>query len=224
MTRTLLLVGSPRGRLSSSTSLTSYLSAQLQEKGEEPETIWITEQLVNQERTEKMLEAIREADNIVLTAPFYDDCQPYNVTKTMEQASETGDLQGKRFIPIVNCGFPQVEQITLGVMPIYKMFAKKTGMIWVGSLAIGGGEGLQGSAGKKLEEVSGAAEKVIIELQKVAEAITSGAIYGDIETLTFPKYFLQPWLGGVMMWMNNRGWRSMVEKKGKKVDARPYAK
>lgn len=224
MTRTLLLVGSPRGRMSTSTSLTNYLSAQLQEKGEETETLWITEHLGSQERTEKMLKAIRESDNIVLTAPLYDDCQPYNVIKTMELAAERGNLQGKQFIPIVNCGFPQVEQITLGTIPIYKMFAKKTEMNWTGSLAIGGGEALQGSSGKRLEDTGGAATKVMIELQKISEVITSGATYRDVEVLTFPKYFLHPWLGGIMLWINNRSWRAMAEKKGEKVDAKPYAK
>lgn len=224
MTHTLLLVGSPRGRMSSSTSLSNYLSNKLQEKGEAHETLWITEQLVSQDRTKKMLEAIRTADNIVLTAPLYDDCQPYNVTKTMELAAEMGDLQGKRFIPIVNCGFPQVEQITLGVMPIYKMFAKKTGMVWGGSLAIGGGEGIQGSAGKTLEDIGGAGNSIIAELQKIAEAITTDMSYKDVEVITFPKFLLQPWLGGLMMWINNRNWNTMAKKNGEKVDARPYAK
>jgi hypothetical protein len=224
MTCILLLVGSPRGRLSSSTSLTSYLSNQLQEKGETPKTLWITEQLVSMERTENMLEAIKEADYIVLTAPLYDDCQPYNVTKTMELAAEMGNLKGKRFIPIVNCGFPQVEQITLGVIPIYKMFAKKTGMNWIGSLAIGGGEGIQGSAGKTLEDIGGAADSIIAELKKIVDAITSDTLYQDVEVITFPKFLLHPWLGELMMWLNNRNWNSIVEKKGEKVDAKPYAK
>jgi hypothetical protein len=136
---------------------------------------------------------------------------------------ESLDLDDKQFIPIINSGFPQVEQIPYAAIPIYKMFATQTGMDWLGSLAIGGGESLQGSTGKSLEEAGGAANNIIAELQKIADAITTDSVYYDKETATIPKYLLKPSIGRVMAWMNNRNWKAMAEKNGKKVDARPYA-
>ena len=223
MIRTLLLVGSPRGRMSTSSSLAGYLAWLLQEKGQETETLWINEQLVSTERTELMMNSIQKAENIVLTAPLYDDCQPYIVTKTMELLGAQENLEGKRFIPIINSGFPQSEQITHAAIPIYKMFAIKTGLDWLGSLAIGGGEGLQGATGKTLNEAGGAADKVKTELQNIADAITSNTRYDDTEVLTIPKLMLNPSIRGIMIWMNNRGWKAMAKKNGEMVDAKPYA-
>ncbi len=224
MTRTLLLVGSPRGRRSSSSSISAYLGERLDEIGHDNETLWISEQLITGERTKAMMDAIKNSDTIVLTAPLYDDCQPAIVTKTMELMGEMGNLDGKQFIPIINSGFPQVEQITLAAIPIYKMFAKKTGLSWKGSLAIGGGEGLQGAAGKTLEEAGGAAKQVMIELAKIADSITDNSDYGDNEAHTIPKFLIRPSIGKIMAWFNNRGWKAMADKNGGNVDSKPYAK
>ena len=224
MTHTLLLVGSPRGRKSSSSSISVYLEAKLSEKGYENETLWISEQLVTEDRIKAMMEAIQKSDTVVLTAPLYDDCQPYIVTKTMEIMGELGNLDGKQFIPIINSGFPQVEQITRAAIPIYRIFAKKTGLTWKGSLAIGGGEALQGATGKTLEEAGGASNQVRIELDKIVDSISNNTSYDDNETLTMPKFLLSPAIGQVMAWINNRGWKAMAKQNGEKVDARPYAK
>jgi hypothetical protein len=223
MTRILLLVGSPRGRRSTSSSISTFLSSRLNDEGQEIETLWISEQLVTEERTKDMMEAIQNCDTLVLTAPLYDDCQPYIVTKTMELMGERGNLDGKRLIPIINSGFPQADQITAVAIPIYKLFASKTGLNWMGSLAIGGGEGLQGATGKSLEEAGGAAKNIIEELGKISKAIIANATYHDNEVITFPKFLLNPALGPVMAWINNRSWKAMAKKNGEKVDAKPYA-
>jgi hypothetical protein len=169
-----------------------------------------------------MLDTIEQSDNIVLIAPLYDDCQPYYVTKTMELMAEQLNLEGKRFLVIINSGFPQPEQITYAAIPIYRIFSSKTGMNWIGSLAIGGGEGLQGASGKTLLEAGNAANNVIPELEKICEAIKSGTLYGEHQVLTFPRFLLNPLLGRIMIWMNNRGWKARVEKIGEKVDAQPF--
>ena len=224
MTRTLILVGSPRGRLSTSSSIAQYLSDSLKEKSQEVEILWIIEQLVLKERIDEMLQIIQKSDTLVLVAPLYDDCQPYNVTKTMEIMSIQENLSGKRFIPIINSGFPEADQISHAAIPIYKLFAKKIGLEWVGSLSIGGGEGLQGTSGKKLDEVGGAAKKTINELHDISTALSKKQVYKDAKVLTFPKFLLNLTLGRVMVWMNNRGWKMMAKKKGVDVDAKPYAR
>ena len=120
MTGELILVGSPRGRLSSSTSIGNYLSKQLDDRGLETEMLWLREVLPSEERTAKMLESVGAADIIIVIAPLYDDCQPYLVTKTMELIADQGTVNAdKRFIPIVNCGFSEPQQITAVAIPIY---------------------------------------------------------------------------------------------------------
>lgn len=219
----LLLVGSPRGRMSTSSSLAKYLDGQLVGKGKETKTLWINEQLVNDERTDAMMKAIHDSDTIVVTAPLYDDCQPYIVTRTMEIMGERGGLDGKKFMVIINSGFPQPEQITAAAIPIYEMFSRKTGMTWIGSLSIAGGEGLQGASGRKLEEVGGMANNVMLELDRIAESLATNTGYGDQDVLAFPKFFAGQFVGQIMLWINNRAWKSMATKNGGKVDARPYA-
>jgi hypothetical protein len=73
MTGTLILVGSPRGRISSSTSIGNYLSEQLEGRGLKNETFWLREVLPSEERTSKMLESVKAANSIVVIAPLYDD-------------------------------------------------------------------------------------------------------------------------------------------------------
>ena len=128
MTGALILVGSPRGRLSSSTSIGNYLSKELDGQGLEAETLWLREVLPSEERTAKLLESVGAADIIIVIAPLYDDCQPYLVTKTMELLADQGiSYADKRFIPIVNCGLPEHQQITAVAIPIYRRFASTVG-------------------------------------------------------------------------------------------------
>lgn len=223
MTRALLLVGSPRGRRSSSTSVGSYLLNLVQERGLETETLWIREQLTNDERTSQMLDAISGADIVILTAPLYDDCQPYLVTRTMELIADQEDMAGKRFIPIVNCGFPEAEHITAVAIPIYRKFASMVGFEWVGSLAIGGGEMLQGVQGKQLDEIGSVANGLKRTLGEIAEALVSGTSYSDESIIAYPRFFLNPIMTKIMVWINNRSWKSQAEKNGGVVDAKPYA-
>lgn len=223
MTRALLLVGSPRGRRSSSTSVGSYLLNLVQERGIETEALWLREQLTNEERTSQMLDAISGADIVILTAPLYDDCQPYLVTRTMELIADQEEMAGKRFIPIVNCGFPEAEHITAVAIPIYRKFASMVGFEWVGSLAIGGGEMIQGAQGKQLDEIGNTANDLKKQLGEIAEALASGTSHSDESIIAYPRFFLNPIMTKIMVWMNNRSWKSQAEKNGGKVDAKPYA-
>ncbi len=87
------------------------------------------------ERLHEMLDAVDRADIVILTAPLYDDCQPAIVTKTMEAiAAQKKSILKKRFFPIINCGFPESEQITAVAIAIYHKFAISVGFKWAGSL------------------------------------------------------------------------------------------
>ncbi len=224
MTRALLLVGSPRGKKSTSTSVGNYLLTSLQEKGLEISTLWINRQLAREEKIAEMLEAIDNTDIIILTAPLYDDSQPYIVIKTMELlVTQQKNLATKRFIPIINCGFFEVNQITAVAIPIYQQFASTVGLEWAGSLAIGGGEILQGKDGKQLDDLGRRANKVKNALKPIAEALATRTGYADKAIHAFPEFLGGRVIGRFVIWMNNRGWKKQAKKNGAEVDARPYA-
>ena len=223
MTRALLLVGSPRGRKSTSTSIGEYLMGQLQSREHETETLWIREQLTSPEKIEQMIDRVDEVDLVVLTAPLYDDCQPYIVVKTMEAIAARGsNLTDTRFMPIVNCGFGEHRQITAAAIPIYRMFAAKVGLKWAGSLAIAGGEMFAGSRGLSLEELGKASSKMRRKLEEIADTLSTGEAFPDDAYTAFPEFLLKPFFGRLMLMISNAGWKSRAKKNSGVVDARPY--
>lgn len=224
MTQALLLVGSPRGKRSTSTSVGRYLMNNLEQKGIDTVTFWINRQVVSDERMHEMLVAVDHADIVVLTAPLYDDCQPAIVTKTMEAIAAQQKIEGKkRFIPIINCGFPEPEQITAVAIAIYHKFATTVGFRWTGSLAIGGGEMLQGSAGKNLDDVGKMAGKVKKTLEEIAQALAAENSYPDKALRAVPGFFYWRFIAKVITRINNISWKSRAKKNGGVVDARPYS-
>jgi hypothetical protein len=224
MIRALILIGSPRGKKSTSTSLGSYLLKILDERGWDTEILWVNRQLADDEKLAQMLDAIDRADIIVLTAPLYDDCQPYIVTRTMEAISfHLKNLDNKRFIPIINCGFPEPEHITAVTISIYHKFAASVGFKWAGSLAIGGGEMLQGARGKTLDDLGKMARKVKKELERIADALAADSPFPDTSIRVVPDLFNKPFMKKVITRMNNHGWKSRAKKNGGVVDAQPYS-
>lgn len=223
MSNALILNGSPRGKKSSSESLANYMKKLFETEGIESEIILILTQLNKEERIKEMVEKIKSADYVVLFAPLYDDCQPSFVTKTMEIiAEEKMNLSNKVFIPIINCGLPEPEQISEGVIPIYNRFATTVGFKWGGSLAIGGGEGIQGRFGKQLDEIGTFAKNAIEALNDIVQSLVSEIQYPNVEIILVPKIFYKWPLVNLMTSINTKSWKKMAEKKGEKVDAQPY--
>ncbi|MHA1201123.1 MAG: NAD(P)H-dependent oxidoreductase [Candidatus Heimdallarchaeaceae archaeon] len=121
MTKALMLMGSPRGKKSTSNSVGTYLLEQLEKKGLEISSTIIRSQLNTKDKINEMVEEVKEADIIIHTAPLYDDFLPYIVIKTFEIIADRNlDLKKKQFIPIVNCGLPEPEHISEAAIPIYK--------------------------------------------------------------------------------------------------------
>lgn len=223
MSSVLLLVGSPRGKKSGSTSIGEYLLHQLSSAGHETETLWIKTQLANEEKTTRMLDTVDAADLIILAAPLYDDCQPYIVVKTMEAVANRGsDLTSKRFMPIINCGFPEHRQITAAAIPIYRMFADSVGLQWAGSLAIAGGEMYRGSQGMKLEELGKASAKIRSKLKEIGTSLAAGQTWTDDVLTAFPEFLLKPIFARLILGLNNAGWKSRAKQHSSDVAAMPY--
>jgi hypothetical protein len=231
--RVLVLVGSPRGKKSTSTAVGAFLLDLMKNKGlESLEPIWIGSAVRTQEKISQMLEAVESADIIVLAAPLYDDCQPYIVIKAMELiAAEREGVEisreeeaDKLFSVIVNCAFPE-EHHTETVIRIYRKFAESVGFQWGGSLTIRAGEALQGRTGKTLEELGSMAKKVKGALVQMAESLSGGLPIGNETMCVIPESFSRgpfSFIGSLFIGINNRMWAREAKKKGENVDARPY--
>jgi len=221
--KALLLVGSPRGKRSTSNSIGTYLLKLLEEKGFETKSLIIKLELNSDEKITRMLEELSNSDIIILAAPLYDDSQPYIVVKLMELIAEREiNLDAKRFIPIINCGFFESEHITAVAIPIYHKFAKTVGFKWTGSVAIGGGEIFQGRYGKNLDDIGKMADKMKNLLELIAAKLSSNLEVGDLVPDVFPKIFNSKFLQKLFIRMNNRNWKKMAESNGEVVDATPY--
>jgi hypothetical protein len=231
--RVLLLVGSPRGKRSTSTAVGSYLLNLLKQKGLEPLTpLWIGHFLKSPEKIGEFLKAVEAADMIILAAPLYDDCQPYIVIKAMEllaahrreQATTQNREDGKLFSVIVNCAFPE-EHHPETVLRIYRRFAQNVGFLWGSSLAIRAGEALQGRQGKTLDDIGSMAKKVKESLVRMADSLSTGSRPADETMSVIPESFSRgplSFLGSFFVWFNNRGWAKEAKKRGEDVNARPY--
>jgi hypothetical protein len=221
--KALLLVGSPRGKNSTSYSIGTFLIDLLQIKGFKTNTFIIKRELIAEGNISNMLEEINNSDVIILTAPLYDDSEPYIVIKTMELIyAKKMKLDSIRFIPIINCGFFESKHITAVAIPIYHQFAKKVGLKWVGSLAIGGGEIFQGSKGKLLDDLGKQADKIKILLEEIAMKLVMDINVGDLVPKVFPKIFYNKSLKKIFIRLNNRNWKKVAKRNGGVVDAKPY--
>jgi hypothetical protein len=226
MTKALLLMGSPRGRKSSSNTICIYLQELFKKNGfESPDPIVLRNLVTNEEKMNDMLVEIEKADIIVLVAPLYDDTSPAIVVKTMEAMARNNiKYTDKRFFPIINCGLAEPFHITEVAIPIYHKFASTLGLQWVGSLAFGSGEGIQGKDGKLLHESGGFGKRAMKALDRVVDAFVSKNDFGDeaIEIFSLKIYYNRV-MRKFMVWANNRSWKKAALKNGGKVDARPYS-
>ena len=171
--RAVLLVGSPRTRKSTSASLGGYLFEQLGTRGVETTTIQIYTSLNSQERMKTMHEAINNADLVVLAFPLYVDSLPAPVIAALEKiANLCKDNESSiRFAAISNCGFPEAKH-NATALAICEEFGHEAGFAWMGSLALGGGEGLV--HGIPLNEMDGRAIPLKKSLELAAESLANG--------------------------------------------------
>lgn len=231
--RALLLIGSPRGIKSNSTSVGNYLVDTLKKNGtvEEVETIVLTRVIRSEEKMDEMIDAIKKSGLIILASPLYDDTVSYVTLKALEYIAEhqkkpgNENLFGKKlFFPITNSGFPEPEQMEM-LIALFKNFTAKTGFKWTGSLMVGSGQGLGGDIGKTLEEGGGMVKPVLEALEKVAYSIGEG-IYSDESVALFPDLFFKKWFLPMLkffVWIGNKDWKKKAKANGGDVAATPYA-
>ena len=219
--RAVLLVGSPRTTKSTSASLGGYLFEQLNASNIETQTVQIYTTINSQTRTDEMYKAIDNADLVVLAFPLYVDTLPAPVISALEKIA--AHRQGKssiRFSAISNCGFPEAEH-NATALAICEEFARETGLTWMGSLALGGGEGLV--HGVPLNEMDGRAIPLKQALDIAAKALSNGQPIPQSARDLFAKPVIPNW---AYKFFGGFGWKQRARQYGvqNRLRARPYQK
>lgn len=219
--RVLLLVGSAKGKPSTSESLGTYLLEQLRTEGFSTETLFIHKAQRSDKGSRRLLEATSQADIVVIASPLYIDSLPYVVTRAMELiAMDRGakkDFREQSLLGIMNCGFPEAHHND-PALAMLRQFAREAGFQWVGGLALGAGEAI---GGRPLLTVKGMARNVIRSLDLVADALVTGTPVPQEAVKKIAKRFVPSWM---YMLFGNMGWRRQAMKNGvyRKLRERPY--
>jgi len=218
--RAVLLVGSPRTMKSTSASLGGYLFEQMRVRGVETETIQIYTSLNSQERMKAMIDAIGNADLVVLAFPLYVDSLPAPVIAALEKITAhcKANQFHTRFAAISNCGFPEAKH-NATALAICEEFARKAGFTWMGSLALGGGEGLV--HGVPLSEMDGRAIPIKKAFELAAEALAAGRPMPQTARDLLARPVIPNWLYRLF---GGHGWKQQAKKYGKEksMNRQPY--
>lgn len=218
--RAVLLVGSPRTRKSTSASLGTYLFEQLKARGVETEVIQIYTSINSTAKTQALVHAVNNADLTVLAFPLYVDSLPAPVISALEKIAANRNGLASNFAAIANCGFPEAHHNETALATCAE-FTRQHGFNWLGSLALGGGEGLV--HGAPLSEMDGRAIPLRKSLEVAAEALANGQpipkTAQDLLSKPIIPYWMYKLLGG-------HGWKQAAKQYGvqDKLKARPYQK
>lgn len=219
--RGLLLIGSPKPKGSTSESLGMYLLEKLRENGVQSETVYVHKSIKSDKKRMELLGMLHQADIVVAAFPLYVDSLPSPVIKMMEfiadHQEELAPLQKKRFVCIVNSGFPESHQSAVAVA-ICRQFAKETGFTWAGGLQLGGGEAI---SGRPLKDVKGMARNVIKSLDLAASSLAEGGIVTEASKKLMAKPLVPYWLYRLLGTM---GWKREAKQYGadKLLYNKPY--
>ena len=225
--KALLLVGSPRGKASTSHAIGSYLAQKLGAGGMETEEIAVLEALRSTESLERLLEAMDSAQLVIVSFPLYVDQLPAPLAQALEIVAErrkeklsAGKAAGARrqkIIAIVQCGFPETLQ-NQPALDILRRFAAEAGYDWAGGLAMGMGGA---AGGKRLDQAGGMLRHVVKALDLAAVSLLSGNAIPEEATTLMGKPLIPKWLYLIAA---NFEMKSQAKKHGarKTMYARPY--
>lgn len=218
--RAVLLVGSPRMAKSSSGALGGYLFDRLEAAGVATERFYLYQVVDDSGKMDQMLEAIDRADLTVLSFPLYVDSIPAPVLSVMRFVAEhrRSAAQKSGFAAIVNCGFIEAFH-NENALASCASFAVVSGFSWMGSMSIGGGEGLV--HGRPLQELGGPATAYKQALDRVAVALADGGSVPEAERRQLAKPFVPGW---IYRMAGTMGWKKRARHYGtqKRLEERPY--
>lgn len=226
--KALLIVGSPKGKASTSYTLGRGLLGRLEAGGTEAVETTVGAALKSSEERHRLYKAADEADVIIVSFPLYVDQLPAPLIQVLELlADRKRGAQGatpwagpiaQRLVAVVQCGFPETHQ-TRPAVDIMRQFARETGFQWAGALALGMG----GAVGRRsLEKAGGMLRNVVKALDAAAASLLSGGLIPEEAEALAAKPLMSRRLYGLIA---NWGFRSRLRKHGarKMTFDRPYS-
>jgi hypothetical protein len=181
--RALLIVGSPKTLSPSSSGvLGEELLGRLAMAGWQTESFTLKPGTFRGAGEAELLAAVDRADLIILAFPLYIDALAYLVTRALEVIAEHRRAAGDGARPqglfaLANNGFPEAYQNN-PALSILRCFASRSGMAWLGGMALGAGEATIGGHPLKASSASG------IPLFRISQALdAAGAALARGEAL-----------------------------------------
>ena len=232
--RALLIVGSPKTKSSSTSSvLGGFLLQGLKARGWEIESMILRASLNRPEGEGELLSSVERAGLILLVFPLYVDSLPYLVTRALaviaahRRAYPNPSL--KRLVAIVNSGFPETHQNAVA-LAICREFTAQSGFAWAGGLALGGGGMIGGQPLTGAKRSRPPIKHVISALEMTAAALAEGQPVPAEAVKMVAKnpiplipFALWRWL---YVRMGGRGFEKVAARNGVSKDrllAQPYA-
>jgi multimeric flavodoxin WrbA len=215
-----ILVGSAKIKgTSASEIMARALLAQMQREGVATELHFATD-FVHDKKAAEAAGQIARADLFVVVTPLYVDAFPALVVHAMDHVARarTGTGTAARFAAIVNCGFPEPEQVRTA-MRIARHFAAYAGYRWAGGLPLGGGGYLKPEV--PLDVQHGPAEHVKRSLAAAATALIHGS---DVPETAIELMMKAPLPDVAYRLMGDLGWRYRAHQHGlaqRDLHARP---
>ncbi len=227
--KAVLLIGSPKGRKSTSHAIGRALLERLEAGGMEAETFTAVESLRSTENLHRMHRAMDAADLVVVSFPLYVDQLPAPLVQVLELVAErrkggpgvspAAGPRDQKLLTIVQCGFPETHQNQPAV-DILRRFANETAFRWAGALAMGMGGAV---AGKPLDKAGGMVRNTVKALDLAAAALLRNEDIPPEAQEMMGKPLMARWLYLVMA---NFGMKRSLRRHGVKEQAyaRPYEK
>ena len=219
-----LLIGSPKRFSSSSASLGQYFLEGLKKNNIETSKLHIHSVLKNLDKKKKMLLDIEKADLIILSFPLYVDTLPAKVIELLSILDDNekfvNSAENKFIIAISNSGFPESSQNEIA-LTVVKNFAEKTGVKWLGGIAVGMGASI---AGRPLKELGSMFKDLTLGLELAAADTAKAEMISKeaLDKLNKPL-ISQKWL---YLLIGNVGWiiDAFKNKVVTKLNNKPYMK
>ncbi len=217
----LLVIGSPKVSRSTSEALGRHLLDELRDRGVETGVCRLPPTFVSEDEERPPLAALEDADLVILSCPLYADSLPSGVTRFLEivaaKRAAEGRHGGKRFVALLNCGFPEAGQCDTAIA-ICRRFAREAALEWAGGLALGGGEAI---AGRPLPEAGGAARKARRALALAAEALSEGRPVPPEAVSLMAGRLMPSWM---YVLVGSVGWKLRAARHGvlRRINDRPF--
>ncbi len=211
LAKAMVLIGSPKGKTSTSASLGTYLIEQLKELDVSCEQRSIYPLLRKQNDLPEVFHTIAGVDHLIIAFPLYIDTLPAGVIEFLElflDFLKHNPLNRKpEFSVIINCGFPEAAHARVAVRNCEE-FARQAHFAWKGAITLGMG-GVFGE--RPLKQCAEYAQHVLTGLEITAKDLYSGNPISR-EAINMIKTPIMP--NEMYTSMAKKGWNQQAEANG----------